>query len=309
MNETLPLVTLSNQLTHILSLRDDKAICENLSRLYFLLRDYSDEHPLENKNEALARTIQTGLMRTDYITDNSQVLTLLYKIEGIIAHLDNLYKDEDDCFYRIMNIRKELLLQEILQHASKEKSLIDLGCAEGIFLQRLKGEFKKLYGIDISNERLERLHQRNAEVTTFCLDLNQDPIDIRDSSIDIILATEILEHIYNYPHVFREMFRILKKGGRIIGTIPNKDSLLYVLRKYFLKKNVTSWNHPHMWNLKSFKRTAAAFNLKIEKLQCFGVAIPSVNFIGKIYFLQTTLFKLPLIRNFPTFILFNLAKE
>ena len=76
MNETLPLVTLSNQLPHILSLKDENVICENLSRLYSLLQDYAGEYPLEDVNEALARTIQAGLMKTDYITDNSQVIVL-----------------------------------------------------------------------------------------------------------------------------------------------------------------------------------------------------------------------------------------
>lgn len=309
MNETSPLVTLVNQLPYILSLTDEKLICEHLSRLHSLLQGYVGEQPLENVNEALARTIQESLMKTDFITDSSQILGLLYKIEGITAHLDNLYKNENDCFYKIMNLRKKLLLREILQYASKEKSLLDLGCAEGIFLQSLKGNFKTLYGVDISSERLKRLQKRNSEVTLFCLDLNQDTIPRENATVDIILATEILEHIYNYPHVFREMCRVLKQGGRIIGTIPNKDSLLYMMRKYFLKKKVTSWNHPQMWNLRSFKKTVVAFNLEIEKLHCFGVEVPYVNFIGKIDFLQTTFFRFPLIRNFSTFILFNLLKK
>jgi 2-polyprenyl-3-methyl-5-hydroxy-6-metoxy-1,4-benzoquinol methylase len=309
MNETLPLITLANRLVQILSFQDEETIYKNLSHLYECLQIYADGRPLEAVNEALTRTIQSGLMHTHYIPCRSQVLKLLYKIEGTTTHLDDLYKCESTCFYKIMNLRKHLVLQEILKYSSREKSLLDIGCAEGVFLIALKGRFRKRYGVDISSERLERLQERDPEVQILCLDLNQDKINLEDASIDIILATEILEHIYNYPHLFREMTRVLTKGGRIIGTIPNKDSILYILRRYLLGKKEISWNHPNMWNLQSFKKTASDFGLIPDKFYCFGVELPHVNFIGRINFLQTTFFNLPLMRNFSTFILFNLLKE
>ena len=40
---------------------------------------------------------------------------------------DNLYRNEDASFYKVMNLRKELVLQEILKYSSSEKKLLEIG--------------------------------------------------------------------------------------------------------------------------------------------------------------------------------------
>ena len=186
MNEALTLITHSNRLSQILSLKDENAIYENLSQLYEHLQSYVGKNLLEEVNDSLSRTIQAILLDTNYIPHNNEVLKLLYKIDESIIHFDNLYQDKEDCFFKIMNLRKKLVLKEVLQYSSHEKRLLDIGCAEGIFLHGLKERFKERFGIDISCERLERLNEKDPEVQTFCLDLNQDKINLEDASVDII---------------------------------------------------------------------------------------------------------------------------
>ena len=77
----------------------EKVMCENLSRLYSLLQDYAGEYPLEDENEALARTIQAGLMKTDYITDNSQVLYCGKDLTSSVTQLKYRYYP-DTLFYQ-----------------------------------------------------------------------------------------------------------------------------------------------------------------------------------------------------------------
>ena len=54
-----------------------------------------------------------------------------------------------------------------------------------------------------------------------CNDLNTETLNTEDSSVDIILLCEVIEHIYNPDKVLEECNRILKPGGKIVITTPN----------------------------------------------------------------------------------------
>ncbi len=45
-------------------------------------------------------------------------------------------------------------------------------------------------------------------------------IPFEDNSIDCLIATEFLEHYHDTGHIFKEIFRVLKKDGLFFATIP-----------------------------------------------------------------------------------------
>jgi len=47
-----------------------------------------------------------------------------------------------------------------------------------------------------------------------------DAIDVQDMSFDIVILTEVLEHLENPEKVLQEAYRILKKHGKIIISMP-----------------------------------------------------------------------------------------
>ncbi|MCX6749293.1 MAG: methyltransferase domain-containing protein [Candidatus Pacearchaeota archaeon] len=57
-----------------------------------------------------------------------------------------------------------------------------------------------------------------------CCDINEG-ISLKNSSVDIIIGGEIIEHIYNPIKFIKECNRILKNGGEIILSTPNLCSL------------------------------------------------------------------------------------
>ncbi len=57
-----------------------------------------------------------------------------------------------------------------------------------------------------------------------CCDINKG-LPLKANSIDIIIAGEIIEHIYNPIKFIRECNKILKKGGTLILSTPNICSL------------------------------------------------------------------------------------
>jgi 2-polyprenyl-3-methyl-5-hydroxy-6-metoxy-1,4-benzoquinol methylase len=55
-------------------------------------------------------------------------------------------------------------------------------------------------------------------------DLNA-PLPCTDASFDAIISTEVIEHLENPRAVFREFARLLRRGGHLLLTTPNQESI------------------------------------------------------------------------------------
>ncbi len=48
----------------------------------------------------------------------------------------------------------------------------------------------------------------------------EDRIPVPDESQDFLILNNVLEHVYDYRTCISETFRVLKKSGKLIGTVP-----------------------------------------------------------------------------------------
>jgi predicted SAM-dependent methyltransferase len=67
------------------------------------------------------------------------------------------------------------------------------------------------------------------EKNVFCQ--NIEALTFIDESFDIIITEDVLEHVRNYKMAFSEIYRVLKKGGMHIFTIPflfNQETIVRV---------------------------------------------------------------------------------
>ncbi len=109
-----------------------------------------------------------------------------------------------------------------LGQLSKGQHLLEFGAGTGVLLQRIADEHPDLtaVGVDLyprPNSLPEHLEWLQA-------DLN-DSIPLPDASFDVIISTEVIEHLENPRAMAREFSRLLKPGGKIVVTTPNQESL------------------------------------------------------------------------------------
>ena len=91
-------------------------------------------------------------------------------------------------------------------------ALADIGCGKFPYYGIYRDLAASIVGVDWPNS----LHD-NPHVDAYC-DLNE-AIDMPDGSIDTVLCTDVLEHIYRPERLWAEIARILRPGGKaIIGT-------------------------------------------------------------------------------------------
>lgn len=61
-----------------------------------------------------------------------------------------------------------------------------------------------------------------------------------DASVDFVICTEVVEHLYNPAHVLKEISRVLRPGGRLYLTTNNVAYWFYAMR---LLKGETNLDH------------------------------------------------------------------
>jgi len=129
---------------------------------------------------------------------------------------------------RLLEHLRRFTLIEFMR-PSQEDVAADVGCESGFIAQALHRLCKKLYMIDIDPGLLdmarERIRAGNVEFIQSCA----TDINLPDSAVDIVLASEILEHLPDQQAALRELLRITKPGGRIIISVPN-DPLILTLK-------------------------------------------------------------------------------
>ena len=112
---------------------------------------------------------------------------------------------------------KALRLIENLPIKRSDLSILELASADDSFLklvcQKTNG---KGVGLDITKgDDLEK------------------PFQIKSGSVDLVLALEIIEHLFDTDQFLSEIYRVLKKGGFLILSTPNLASLTNRFRLLF----------------------------------------------------------------------------
>ncbi|HCC36876.1 MAG TPA: class I SAM-dependent methyltransferase, partial [Treponema sp.] len=101
--------------------------------------------------------------------------------------------------------------------AAAPPRVLDIGCATGALLERLKERGWRVCGVEISPSGEYARAERGLEVSSLPLEENC----FSEGSFDVILASHLIEHL-NAPAPFvGEVYRLLKPGGHFFVTTPN----------------------------------------------------------------------------------------
>ena len=107
-------------------------------------------------------------------------------------------------------------------------SIVDLGCGRGRLLTRLRDRFKdaRLIGASIfSFDDDERAAlDAHSILPLYC---TAQHVNLDDDSQDIVVASEVIEHLRHPEDLIKEIHRILKPGGVFCVTAPSRASYLY----------------------------------------------------------------------------------
>jgi len=133
-----------------------------------------------------------------------------------------------DWYRRSAYLRHEPLLRdlprrrELIERAVRPgERVLDVGCLGGALLEHVAGH-AVVVGVDVIPEALLQAGQRGFRPVH--ADASQ-PLPFASGAFDLVHAGEVLEHLFDPLALLRELRRVCKPGGRLIGTVPNVANL------------------------------------------------------------------------------------
>ncbi len=111
--------------------------------------------------------------------------------------------------------RRALLLAE----ARPGERVLDLGCGAGRFVAALRDGGADPVGVEIAEAALERA-RRNAPGADLRLLEPDGSLPLEHGSVDLVWCSEVLEHVADTEHLLLEARRVLRRGGRLLITVP-----------------------------------------------------------------------------------------
>ncbi len=165
----------------------------------------------------------------------------------------------------INNFRKTLFL---CLRDLKIDDVLDAGCGEGFILSELKRHNigKHLEGIDSSKEALfigkryfPYLNLKHGDIYS---------LPYEDNSFDLVICTEVLEHLEKPNEAINEIKRVSRKYCLL--SVPNEP--FFKIANFIRGKNLSRWgsdvDHIQCWNSKDFE------NFIKHKLEILAVKKP-----------------------------------
>jgi SAM-dependent methyltransferase len=116
----------------------------------------------------------------------------------------------------------------------KDKLCLDVGCGTGYgsaYLVR-KGA-KKVMGGDKSEDAISIARNTAETAPKGALEfrlLEATALPFADGSFDVVISFEVIEHVKHYERLLLETRRVLKRGGKLILSTPNRQAGCIILK-------------------------------------------------------------------------------
>lgn len=133
----------------------------------------------------------------------------------------------EDLWLEIESSTENLIQKYVDRIASKPVRILDVGVGMGRLLARFP--LLERYGMDISLGYLKYANSKGIDV---CLSKIED-MPYQDNYFDIVVCTDVLEHVLDLNLAIRNILSTLKEGGIFIVRVPYREELSAYLQENY----------------------------------------------------------------------------
>jgi 2-polyprenyl-3-methyl-5-hydroxy-6-metoxy-1,4-benzoquinol methylase len=172
-------------------------------------------------------------------------------------------------------------ISRLLANVPPGSIVMDVGCGNGSFISLFQDRNWQLHASDFSPTGIELARKTFPNIHFFLADAETLHTDFLATigQVDVIISTEVIEHVYDPRAFLRNCNSLLKPGGTIVLTTPYhgylKNLLLAVTGKMDQHFTVL-WDHGHIkfWSRKTIFAALTETGFKNLKFAGSGRHIP-----------------------------------
>lgn len=193
---------------------------------------------------------------------SANTLSEYYKSEDYISHTDSKRNWFEKAYHFVRGMALKRKLKLINSFPVSGKTILDVGCGTGDFLQTAKNNSWNVYGIE-PNEKARAIANSKTRNQVFDTNTLQE---FESGAFDVITLWHVLEHLPNLETEIQNLNRLLKPNGRLVIAVPNFKS--YDAKHY--NAFWAAYDVPrHLWhfNQTSISNLFGTFNFKLDVIK------------------------------------------
>ncbi len=192
----------------------------------------------------------------------------LRRFFGILSYMNfkQLFPSFRNRYRFVRSALQNLAQQQVLGSA------LNLGTGEGDYDRMIAAHTRELIGCDVNEADLDHARALNSEVKNLLYEVNNAlDLSYQDNYFDLIISSEVIEHVGQPDQMIREMFRVLAPGGHVIMTFPSRefpftyDPINRIWqwikgkdqREYLISQGAYAFGHEYLIGADDFKKWAA----------------------------------------------------
>lgn len=149
-------------------------------------------------------------------------------------------QNEADYYVYLMHIAS----YEYAKGYSTNKTVLDYGCGTGYGTNILAKDAISVTGVDISDETINYAQSNFSSKNTNFLKIENEKLPFEDNSFDLVTSFQVIEHVFHLKNYLHEIKRVLKPGGLLLITTPDKETRLFSIQN--------PWNYFHITEFSSY---------------------------------------------------------
>ena len=230
---------------------------QNLKNPYLKVKDYS----VSGEEFNLVENIEYGFLET---TPQPSLETLAdyYESDDYISHTDSKRNLFEKLYHIVRRISLNQKLKLINSDTSTGKTLLDVGCGTGDFLQTAKQHGWDVFGIE-PNPNARAIANIKTDNVVFDTDKF---LEFKPQTFDVITLWHVLEHLPNLEEQVIVLKKLLKPQGTLIIAVPNYKSYDATYYKAFW----AAYDVPrHLWhfNKESVSKLFSKVSMQVVKIK------------------------------------------
>jgi len=166
-----------------------------------------------------------------------------------------------------------------LLDVKRGERVLELGCGEGYYTKKMLEITPEVFATDISEKFLNKAKkytEGRAEQYVCC---PAEKLPFPDNYFDKVMMSEVIEHLLDWREGIKETRRVLKSGGSVVISTPNKLSYFNVLChiKILLRNEPLDGDHIKEFSRRELVRLLDGY-LSVEKydyVNYFPLVVPA----------------------------------